>query len=467
MSLHSDNDHSEIKEYFSNKVIFLTGATGFLGSVILEKLLRCCPCLQRVYVLIRKKKNKDAPTRLKELLSIPLLKTLREDYLEKVRVVVGDVTIPGLGLNESDLNVLIEEVDIVFHVAASINFSASLDKAVLVNLEGTKNTLLVAKQITNLKCFVYVSTAYCNCVLRDVVAEKVYPNRWEPNELIQLIKALPPIIRERRTAEILGGHPNTYSFTKLLAENLIQAERGDIPVAIVRPSVVLGMSDESPLPGWVDNVNNGGVAFIAGAGRGVFRTIAANQDTVADIVPSDLLASLILAAAWAANKDNDFKIYHFTSGTDNPISWSDYCKYVMEAVHKYPCSKMILYPRAKVRSPFRNSLFVIIGHYLPGFIIDKLAIINGRNPILMDIQHKYSRGIKLSAYFTTNEWKFHKRNTNNLAKKMSAKDQLEFSFDTKKVKWPSYLETCVVGVRKYYHGEQDDTLALARDRLKT
>lgn len=69
-----DNNESEIKKYFCDKVILLTGATGFLGGVVLEKLLRSCPSLRRVYVLIRKKKNKDVPTRLKELLSIPVSK---------------------------------------------------------------------------------------------------------------------------------------------------------------------------------------------------------------------------------------------------------------------------------------------------------------------------------------------------------------------------------------------------------
>lgn len=83
----------------------------------------------------------------------------------------------------------------------------------------------------------------------------------------------------------------------------------------------------------------------------------------------------------------------------------------------------------------------------------------------MEIQRKYSRGMKLSAYFTTNEWKFHKQNTNSLARKLTGKDKTEFSFDTKDIKWPSYLETCVLGVRKYYHGEEPDSITRARKFL--
>ncbi|XP_073972944.1 putative fatty acyl-CoA reductase CG5065 isoform X1 [Rhodnius prolixus] len=228
---------------------------------------------------------------------------------------------------------------------------------------------------------------------------------------------------------------------------------------------VLGMSDQSSLPGWVDNVNNGGVAFMAGVGRGVFRTIGARQDLIADMVPCDQLASLLIAAAWAAYKERDLKVYHFTSGTDNPLTWSEYGRYVVDAALKHPCTYLVMYPRAKVRNIMRNSIYVVFGHYLPGVLLDLLASLHGRKPILMEIQRKYSRGMKLSAYFTTNEWKFHKQNTNSLARKLTGKDKTEFSFDTKDIKWPSYLETCVLGVRKYYHGEEPDSITRARKFL--
>lgn len=48
---------STITEYFEGQSIFITGGTGTLGKVLIEKLLRCCPGVARIFVLIREKKN--------------------------------------------------------------------------------------------------------------------------------------------------------------------------------------------------------------------------------------------------------------------------------------------------------------------------------------------------------------------------------------------------------------------------
>ena len=53
---------------------------------------------------------------------------------------------------------------------------------------------------------------------------------------------------------IIGERPNTYSFTKAITEQMIKDDRGDLPISIVRPSIVVGAVSE-PLPGWVDNIN--------------------------------------------------------------------------------------------------------------------------------------------------------------------------------------------------------------------
>ena len=57
-----------VSEYYAGKQIFLTGATGFVGKVLLEKLLRCCPDVDAIYCLIRTKKNQNASDRLRNLL---------------------------------------------------------------------------------------------------------------------------------------------------------------------------------------------------------------------------------------------------------------------------------------------------------------------------------------------------------------------------------------------------------------
>ena len=59
---------SEIAEYYTNKSIFITGGTGFIGKVLIEKLLRSCYDLKTIYVLVRNKKGQNPQNRLNELL---------------------------------------------------------------------------------------------------------------------------------------------------------------------------------------------------------------------------------------------------------------------------------------------------------------------------------------------------------------------------------------------------------------
>ncbi len=58
---------SVISEYFEGKGIFITGATGFLGKALVEKLLRSCYNLDKIYLLMRAKKGKSPEERLDEL----------------------------------------------------------------------------------------------------------------------------------------------------------------------------------------------------------------------------------------------------------------------------------------------------------------------------------------------------------------------------------------------------------------
>lgn len=59
---------TSIADFYAGRTLFLTGATGFMGKVLLEKLLRSCPAIHRIYVLIRPKRGCSVPSRLSEVL---------------------------------------------------------------------------------------------------------------------------------------------------------------------------------------------------------------------------------------------------------------------------------------------------------------------------------------------------------------------------------------------------------------
>lgn len=56
-----------IREFFVGKTVFLTGVTGLVGKLVLEKLLRSCNEVERIYVLVRGKRGKSAEERFKEV----------------------------------------------------------------------------------------------------------------------------------------------------------------------------------------------------------------------------------------------------------------------------------------------------------------------------------------------------------------------------------------------------------------
>lgn len=66
------NPALSIPAFYANRSIFITGCTGFMGKVLIEKLLRSCPDIHEIFVLIRSKKELSMQDRLKNMLSLPV-----------------------------------------------------------------------------------------------------------------------------------------------------------------------------------------------------------------------------------------------------------------------------------------------------------------------------------------------------------------------------------------------------------
>ena len=144
---------SEIEQFYADKCVFLTGGTGFLGKILIEKLLRSCSRLKKIYVLIRPNTSSNPSKRLKELFSCEVFKRIRENYpqlMSKVEPVNGNITYPNLGISYDCLQTLKKEIDIVLHSAATIRFDEPLKKALEINLCGTETVINFCNQLDNL-----------------------------------------------------------------------------------------------------------------------------------------------------------------------------------------------------------------------------------------------------------------------------------------------------------------------------
>lgn len=185
----------EIKRFYSGVNVFITGGTGFLGKVVIEKLLRCCPDLENIYVLMRPKKGLNPEQRFEEFQKHEVFNRIRSGcpkVLAKMTAISGDMGSVGMGLSGNDQALLIDQVSVVFHVAATVKFNEDMKDAADLNTLGTVQMMEFCSKIKNLKSVVHVSTAYCNPQV-DVVEEQVYETT-EPvtkESFLALVKALP------------------------------------------------------------------------------------------------------------------------------------------------------------------------------------------------------------------------------------------------------------------------------------
>lgn len=292
-------DTSQIVDFYRNRSILITGGSGFIGKVLIEKLLRTCPKVRRIFVLIRPKWNKQPSERLQELLEAPLFDAVRTpELISKVHVVEGDVTRPNLGMSEQNLLRIMNEVSVIYHSAATVKFDEPLKQSVAINIAGTKNMIDVCRKIPQLAALVHVSTAYANCDQQEV-DEHVYPMEMCPEKLIEIANWLDQDTLQELKAKLLAARPNTYTYTKALAEWLLVKSARDLPIAICRPSIVAA-SWREPFSGWIDNVN-GPTGVILGTGKGLVRTMFAQPDCVADLIPVDTVINLIITLGWFAS----------------------------------------------------------------------------------------------------------------------------------------------------------------------
>lgn len=103
-----------IQNFYKDTAIFITGSTGFIGQLLLEKLLRSCPAISTIYILVRNKKGKNVQSRVDEIFEGPPYERLRKEspkIRNKVVAVEGDCSCPGLGLSVQDRKRLIDEVN--------------------------------------------------------------------------------------------------------------------------------------------------------------------------------------------------------------------------------------------------------------------------------------------------------------------------------------------------------------------
>jgi fatty acyl-CoA reductase len=307
----------------SGRVVLLTGATGFVGKVVLEELLRRGDelGLSRVWLLIRSGDREQAQARLRaELLRSACFAALAPGWERRVEALAGDLARPRLGLDAETRERVVAEATHVVHCAASIDFDLPLGEATEVNTTGALHALELARACRRLESFVAVSTAYVTPHPRPRtgalrrVGEGLAPLPGDPAALYAAIQA-GRVDASRLLAET--GHPNTYTLTKCLAEHLVAERAGGLPVTLVRPSII-SASRERPRAGWIDSAA-AFAGFVAMIGTGRLRVVAGDRRARVDVVPCDEVARRIVAAAFSPAPAGRLRIRHAVAGLDGSL----------------------------------------------------------------------------------------------------------------------------------------------------
>ena len=250
-----------------------------------------------------------------------------------------------------------------------------------------------------------MSTAYANCNRYDV-DERLYPSPVPPQKVIDLCDWMNEDQLSAITPSLLENRPNTYTYTKAMAETLLVNECGSLPVAIVRPSIVTA-SWREPLPGWVDNFN-GPTGMIVATGKGILRHMMYKSKASADIIPVDTVINLMIAIVWytATLRPNGILVYNCTSGSLNRMSWGQ-IREMYPYLLQYPSAQIYRYPGLSMKeSRLFNKLGIILDHTIPAYLFDALMTVLGRKRIMVKVYERLHRSINVLEWFTTHEWKF-------------------------------------------------------------
>ncbi len=237
----------------NTELIFVTGATGFLGVQMVHELLDRYPHA-RLALLIRDRASESGQQRADSI--VPPTERPR------VQVYSGDVSQQNCGLSEAAYQYLRAETTRVIHSAATVRFDHSLDEARRINVEGTRRVLDFAIGMNQLRSLAYVGTAYVAGERADLVRE---------SEL-----------------NVGQSFRNTYERTKAEAEELVRSYSGSLPSMILRPSIIVGdsrtgVTSSFKMMYWPLKIY----------ARRLWRTVPGFPEAVLDIVPVDYVASSV------------------------------------------------------------------------------------------------------------------------------------------------------------------------------
>ena len=525
-----------ISEFFHNKTILITGATGFLGKPVVAKILTDLPDIKRIYLLVRSRTNPNgkvssAADRLEdEFFTSSVFARLRRIHgdgfdnwiREKVHAVDGDLNCERLGMSAGIYQKLQNEVQIFINSGGLVKFDPPIDMSLHSNVIGAKHAVEFV-QGCNDAVLLHVSTAYV-CGTKpggfpeelhppyEVYAQKIAEESGEKipdsleaeiEDVLQITEkiraeadefsrdnrfrreALKQVGAEREDSDGYRrqydsirkkwieqrlvdeglkraqsrGWNDTYTYMKALGEQMVAKTRGDLPVAIIRPSIIES-SLEDPQPGWLDGLRMAD-PLIVGFGKGRLPDFPAEPDIILDIIPVDFVVNAILIVAKQTYQKRGIEVYHVATGSQNPL----YFRNIVDASHDH----FVKYPMLDSGKPIPPPIWKYPG--LEEFqrkLSRKLGELKAASRLLNLIPLRWSRQrnrriaviqnaleglqyyIRIYGPYTRINFEFETSKIRQLFASLTASDQRRFGLDISHFDWQHYLQNIhIPGIKRF------------------
>ena len=499
-----------VRRAFADKHVMLIGVTGFIGKVWLANTLLDLPDVKRIYLLIRRQKSNPAERRFEKMIEdSPVFDPLFERYgdglpdflREKIEVVEGDVTEPGLGLTESTARSLQKNLDLIVNSSGLTDFNPDLRDALATNTDAAVNILEFVRSSDHAG-LLHLSTCYVAGEQDGRVSEKLTPNytpravagfdaEQEWRTLQEVVKnaeshaeseevtsglrmqaqskehaaknlqgaALENQIRKnrvrwlktylteagtRRAKEL--GWPNTYTLTKSLAESLIAKYGAGLPVAVVRPAIV-ETSVSKPFLGWNEGINtSASLSYLLGT---YFRQLPSNESKRLDIIPVDAVCSGMTLIAAAIMERRHDPLYQLATSVTNPCDMGRSIELTSLAHRKHYRAQEGLESWLRLRFdaiPVSKTRYNRMSAPAQKAIVKSIQRIMSPLPLkkapLVKTERNLERLEKLIELFEPfillNEHDFIAENIEKLSYALVPEEQDQFGYDTRGLDWWEY-----------------------------
>ena len=499
-----------VRETLAGRHLMLIGVTGFIGKVWLVDLLEKIPEIGKITLLVRRNRTTTAQRRFEKIVEeSPAFDGLQDLYgsrlaaflKEKVQVVEGDVSVPGLGLDGETQARLASTLDLIVSSAGLTDFNPDLRDAISSNIDSTMYLVDFQRNCDH-AALMHLSTCYVVGMRDGRVIEELQANYnpgnhpdfdsqkeiaslrelvgriEERSESAELTKALrrqalgrtgdaskvksdelDGVLKRNRARWVRNrlvragmkraqhlGWPNTYTFTKSLGESILSKQAGDLPIAIVRPSIVES-SERTPFTGWNEGINTSGpLSYLLGTN---FRQLPSNERKCLDVIPVDMVTRGMTLIAAALVRREHARLYQLATSAINPVNMGRSIELTGLAHRKHYRAQQGLDHWLKVKLetiPVSKQRYERLSIPMQKAVVSRInkaaASLHMGKPPLAKAERDLGRAEKLielyEPFILHNQHVFECENTRLLSAALPLEERAIFDFAPEKIDWWDY-----------------------------